>query len=90
MLLIHNLRHDGGYHDANDADGLADDPIQKLLLERDPPNTSPANQSDEGICRGNRSFFNSRRGLEPPLRANKRHSPGSIPSSDRPRAKALI
>jgi hypothetical protein len=25
-----------GYPDANDADGLADDPIQKLLLERDP------------------------------------------------------
>jgi hypothetical protein len=25
-----------GYADANDADGLADDPIQKLLLERDP------------------------------------------------------
>jgi Transposase DDE domain group 1 len=25
-----------GYPDANDADGLADDPIQKLLLDRDP------------------------------------------------------
>lgn len=25
-----------GYADANDADGLADDPIQKLLLDRDP------------------------------------------------------
>lgn len=25
-----------GYPDANDADSLADDPIQKLLLERDP------------------------------------------------------
>lgn len=25
-----------GYEDANDADGLADDPIQKLLLDRDP------------------------------------------------------
>ena len=25
-----------GYPDANDADGLADDPMQKLLLDRDP------------------------------------------------------